>query len=67
MVRPLPSPGTMNRERTLDWVATETELVETRTAYDQPTGVSWDAVQPDQFKDIPFLAGLKDALTKKRE
>lgn len=52
----------MAHDSPLDWVATETELVETRTAYDQPTGVSWDAVQPDQFAGIPFLTDLRERL-----
>lgn len=46
----------------LDYVATELELVETRTVHPRPKGVAWDAVQPDQYRDIPFLAGLRARL-----
>lgn len=52
----------MAHDSPLDWIATETELVETRTAYDQPTGVSWEVVQPDQFAGIPFLTDLRERL-----
>jgi 5-formyltetrahydrofolate cyclo-ligase len=43
----------------LDWIATETELIETRAAYARPAGVDWDAVQPDQYRNIPFLTELR--------
>jgi 5-formyltetrahydrofolate cyclo-ligase len=46
----------------LDWIITEQEVIETRTPYPQPSGVDWDAVQPDQYRDIPFLNSLKDRL-----
>jgi 5-formyltetrahydrofolate cyclo-ligase len=49
----------------LDWIATEAELIETRTQFPQPTGVAWDAVQPDQYRDIPFLNTLRDRITGK--
>ena len=52
----------MAHDSPLDWIATEAELVETRTAYDQPTGVSWEVVQPDQFAGIPFLSDLRERL-----
>jgi 5-formyltetrahydrofolate cyclo-ligase len=51
----------------LHWIITPDEVIETNTPYPSPKGVYWEAVQPDQFKDIPFLSGLKDAFTKKRE
>ncbi len=43
----------------LDWIATETELIETKADLPQPAGVYWDAVQPDQFRNIPFLTELR--------
>ena len=49
----------------LDFIATELELVETRTAYPRPTGVAWDAVQPDQYRDIPFLEELRGRLERR--
>ena len=50
----------------LDWIATDRELIETRTGYPQPTGVVWDSVQPDQFEDIPFLRRIQQKLAGAR-
>lgn len=52
----------MDHDSALDAIATETELIETGTKFPQPEGVAWDAVQPDQFRDIPFLETLRDRL-----
>lgn len=52
----------LQHDSALDAIATEIELIETGTAFLQPAGVAWDAVQPDQFKDIPFLKTLRDRL-----
>jgi len=46
----------------LHWIATETGLIETRTAYPQPAGVDWARVQPDQYEGIPFLKDLRARL-----
>ena len=43
----------------LDFIATELELIATRTPFPQPAGVAWDKVRPDQFADIPFLNALR--------
>ncbi len=43
-------------------IATEAELIDTHAAYSQPPGVDWDAVKPDQFASIPFLAALRRKL-----
>jgi 5-formyltetrahydrofolate cyclo-ligase len=51
----------------LNWIITPDEVIETHTPYPTPTGVYWAAVEPDQYRDIPFLAGLKESLTKNRE
>lgn len=48
----------------LHWIVTPDEVIETRTAYPIPSGVAWEAVQPDQFDDIPFLAALRDDLAR---
>ncbi|WP_346897132.1 5-formyltetrahydrofolate cyclo-ligase [uncultured Roseibium sp.] len=49
----------------LHYIATEQELIETRTPYPQPTGVAWDFVQDDQYRDIPFLKTLRDRIVAK--
>ena len=48
----------------LDWIITPDEVIETRTVFPQPGGVNWDAVQADQFENVPFLVSLKESLTK---
>ncbi|MFO1038981.1 MAG: 5-formyltetrahydrofolate cyclo-ligase [Geminicoccaceae bacterium] len=52
----------LGHDSPLHYIATELELIETRTAYPQPKGVDWESVQPDQFRDIPFLRDLRDRL-----
>ena len=46
----------------LNWIATELELIDTRTPMRQPAGVDWDKVQPDQYEAIPFLKVLRAKL-----
>jgi 5-formyltetrahydrofolate cyclo-ligase len=53
-----------SHDSALTFIATELELIETRTPFRQPAGVAWDKVRPDQFADIPFLSELRDALEK---
>lgn len=48
------------------WIVTEREVIETRTTHLQPGGVVWDAVQPDQFRDIPFLRDLQAKILANR-
>lgn len=49
----------------LHWIITPDEVIETQTEYPAPHGIYWEAVQPDQFRDIPFLADLQKKLTEK--
>lgn len=46
----------------LDWIATPTRLIETRTRMRRPGAINWDDVRPDQFDAIPFLAGLRESI-----
>lgn len=48
----------------LHYVATERELIVTGTSHPQPTGVAWDMVAPDQYRDIPFLLDLKGRIRR---
>ena len=50
----------------LHFVATELELIATRTEHPQPKGVDWDRVRPDQFADIPFLSALRDTIERRK-
>ena len=51
-----------SHDSALAFIATELELIETRTPFRQPAGVDWDKVRPDQFADIPFLSELRASL-----
>ncbi len=53
----------MAHDSALHAIATEKELIETQTSFAQPKGVAWEKVQPDQYRDIPFLSELRDRLT----
>lgn len=46
----------------LHYIATEEELIDTVTPYPQPSGVAWDVVQDDQYRDIPFLRTLRERI-----
>jgi 5-formyltetrahydrofolate cyclo-ligase len=50
----------------LDYIATEPELIATRTEHLQPKGVDWAKVRPDQFADIPFLSALRDTIEREK-
>jgi 5-formyltetrahydrofolate cyclo-ligase len=50
----------------LDFIATELELIDTRTPYPQPKGVSWEKIRPDQFADIPFLRDVRAAVEARK-
>ena len=56
----------MEHDSALHWIITPDEIIETNTKYPQPTGVAWDQVQPDQYRDVPFLVELRDKLSKKK-
>ncbi len=55
----------MPHNSALHWIATERELIETRTAFGQPKGVDWDRVQPDRYENIPFLSELRARLERR--
>tara|TARA_B100000029_G_scaffold39773_2_gene37143 strand:- start:1479 stop:2264 length:786 start_codon:yes stop_codon:yes gene_type:complete len=50
----------------LDWIVTPDEVIETQTVLAQPAGVNWDAVQSDQYENIPFLVSLRSILSDKK-
>ncbi|ADZ70386.1 5-formyltetrahydrofolate cyclo-ligase [Polymorphum gilvum] len=53
----------LDHDSALHFIATEKELIDTATPYPQPTGVAWDFVQEDQYRDIPFLETLRSRIT----
>ncbi len=48
----------------LDWVITPEASIATHTPYPRPTGLDWDAIQPDQYRQIPILKHLRDRFTR---
>lgn len=57
----------MAHDSALNAIATELELIETATPFPQPSGVAWNEVQADQYKDIPFLETLRDRIEASKE
>jgi len=55
----------MAHDSPLSMIATDDELIRVPPSSTVPAGVDWDMVQPDQFRDIPFLAKLRDQLAGK--
>jgi 5-formyltetrahydrofolate cyclo-ligase len=54
----------MGHDSALNYIATEKELIDTRTSFAQPAGVDWARVQPDQYENIPFLKQLRARLER---
>ena len=50
----------------LNYIATELELIDTRTTHTQPAGVDWNKVRADQFEDIPFLKDLRETIESRK-
>ncbi len=55
-----------SHDSALHFIATELELIATRTPYPQPEGAAWDKIRPDQFADIPFLNGLRRSIESRK-
>ena len=56
----------MAHDSLLNWIVTETDVIETQPGQPQPGGVVWDLVQPDQLRDIWFLPALKQKILAAR-
>lgn len=56
----------MAHDSLLDWIVTESAVIETRHSHPQPGGVHWDLIQPDQMRDIWFLPKLKEKILAAR-
>ncbi|WP_299088690.1 5-formyltetrahydrofolate cyclo-ligase [uncultured Metabacillus sp.] len=48
---------------TLDWIATETELIQTNTPYKKPEGIQWELVTEKEKEEMPVLKDIWE-LTK---
>ncbi|MFS0637588.1 5-formyltetrahydrofolate cyclo-ligase [Mesobacillus foraminis] len=49
---------------TVDWIATEEELIKTNTPYKKPSGIQWDLVSEEDFEEMPVLKDIWE-ITKK--
>ena len=56
----------MAHDSLLNWIVTEAEAIETTPSGQQPGGVVWDLVLPDQLEDIWFLKDLKARILAQR-
>ena len=45
---------------TVDWIATEKELIKTNSPYDKPTGIQWDLVTEEEMEAMPVLRDIWD-------
>ncbi|WP_332631270.1 5-formyltetrahydrofolate cyclo-ligase [Halalkalibacter flavus] len=48
---------------TVDWIATEDELIKTNSPYKKPTGIQWELVTESEFEEMPVLKEIWE-LTK---
>ncbi|MGN7175700.1 5-formyltetrahydrofolate cyclo-ligase [Cytobacillus sp. SAFR-174] len=42
-------------DMTVDWIATEKELIKTNTPYPKPAGIQWDLVTEKEMEEMPVL------------
>ncbi|MDQ0271524.1 5-formyltetrahydrofolate cyclo-ligase [Cytobacillus purgationiresistens] len=49
---------------TVDWIATEKELIKTDTPYPKPEGIQWELVTENELEEMPILKEIR-GLTKK--
>jgi len=55
-----------SHDSSLDFIATESELIVTGNEMARPMGVDWAKVRADQFETIPFLSRLRDSMQARR-
>jgi 5-formyltetrahydrofolate cyclo-ligase len=48
---------------TVDWIATEDEIIKTNSPYKKPTGIQWELVTESEFEEMPVLKEIWE-LTK---
>ncbi|MBM6616956.1 5-formyltetrahydrofolate cyclo-ligase [Bacillus suaedaesalsae] len=49
---------------TVDWIATEKELIKTNSPYPKPSGIEWDIVTEEELVEMPVLKEIRE-LTRK--
>ncbi|MFB4211662.1 5-formyltetrahydrofolate cyclo-ligase [Shouchella sp. JSM 1781072] len=51
---------------TMDYIATEKELIQTNSTHLKPSGIFWDQVSPEELEDMPILQELKTLTSSRR-
>ncbi|GAE24925.1 5-FCL-like protein [Halalkalibacter wakoensis JCM 9140] len=51
---------------TVDWIATEHELIKTNSTYEKPNGIQWDLVTEKELEEMPVLREIWE-LTRRKE
>jgi 5-formyltetrahydrofolate cyclo-ligase len=51
---------------TVDWIATEKGLIETKSPYPKPTGIVWAEVSEEDMETMPVLKEIKDLISNKK-
>ncbi|MDR6225740.1 5-formyltetrahydrofolate cyclo-ligase [Desmospora profundinema] len=49
---------------TVDWIATEQELIQTNPSYPKPAGINWGRVTEEELDDMPILKKWKERLER---
>jgi 5-formyltetrahydrofolate cyclo-ligase len=49
---------------TVDWIATETELIKTNSPYNKPRGIQWELVTEKELEDMPVLREIREITGK---
>ncbi|MFE1245926.1 hypothetical protein ACFW35_17585 [Fictibacillus sp. NPDC058756] len=50
---------------TVDWIATEKGLIETKSPYPKPTGIVWEEVSEEDMETMPVLKEIKELISNK--
>ncbi|WP_053216990.1 5-formyltetrahydrofolate cyclo-ligase [Virgibacillus senegalensis] len=45
---------------TVDWIATETELIKISSRYKKPSGIQWELVTEEELEEMPVLRELRE-------
>ena len=51
---------------TMDYIATEKELIQTNSTHLKPSGIFWDQVSPEELENMPILQELKSLTASRR-
>lgn len=51
---------------TVDWIATEKELIQTNSPYAKPDGIKWDRVTAEEMEEMPVLKEVWELTKNKR-